>query len=215
MSSDPANRTKRPSESQRFSLLRRRHAYAIIPSEMNDYDPDGFRTLTLRADKASRSAVCEGLSTLHYGDSIVAVVTGVGGCDPDDLVFGIYGPASQRLDEVGNSGWAFLPGRTDAVYAEISLYTANCETLCAALAPGEPTEARLYLCESSGKTWLDTSVSLYPNPTLSGGSAGTANQFVLRSSVRALANAVAAMPSLNAFQREQKLDALLAGLAAL
>ena len=182
---------------------------------MNDYDTDGFRTMTLRADRSSRSAVCEGLSNLHYGDSLVLVVTGVNGCDPDNLIFGIYGSESQRLDEVSDTGWQFLPGRVDAVYAEVSLLTANAEALSGTLSPGEPAEVRVYLSETGSKTWIDSSADFYPNPTLSGGSAGTANDFVLRSSLRALANAVAAMPSLNAYQREQKLDALLARLAAL
>ena len=180
----------------------------------NTYDTDGFRTLTLRADKASRTAFCEGLQNLHYGDAITLVVSGVQGCTPASLVFGIYDPDSTCIS-IATTAFAFVPGCVDKVYAQISLLTVEAAAATAALAPGVPVEVRVYLYETGGKTWLDTSASLYPNPAVSGGDGTACIAYVTAGDLAALATSVAAMPSLNAAQREARFNALLVGLQAL
>ena len=181
-----------------------------------DYDIDGFKTLTLRACRGSRAAVCEGLRDLHFGDSLTVVVTGVAGCVPAALVFGVYGPDSELLSAVGAGGWAFVPGSTDAVYASVSVDADPAAVnLANTLAPGVPVEVRLYLYETGGRTWIDSAIDFYPNPAVAGGTAGAANSFVTRAQLAALADSVLAMPALTAYQKEQRFLTLLNGLAAL
>lgn len=182
---------------------------------MNDYDPDGFKTLVLRCERGSCGAVPENLLVLHYGDSLNVVVTGVRGCDPDDLVFNVVSADGAQLAEVGAAGWEFVPGRTDAVYATVSLAGGAAEALAQTLDPGQPDDVHIYLFETGGRTWIDTSMPFYPNPAVTGGSAGTQALYVTRASVAALARTFLAAPSDTAYAREQRIVAFMNSLSAL
>lgn len=180
----------------------------------NAYDTDGFKTLVLRTDKGTRTAFCEGLQSLHYGDAITVVVSGVQGCVPANLVFGIYDAESNSLADVP-AAFAFVPGCVDKVYANISLHTTEAATAVTGKAPGEATEVRLYLYETGGKTWLDTSANLYPNPAVAGGGGTPSSCYVTCAELAAAVAPILTMPTLNAVQREARFNALLAALSNL
>lgn len=182
---------------------------------MNDYDIDGFRTMTWRCDRDGCGIVAEGLRVLHYGDSVVLVVTGVGGCVPADLVFGVYADDGSNIAEVSNTGFDFVPGRADAIYAYINFQTGNAETLAGTLAHGDAADVRVYLYETGGRTWIDSGLEFYPNPAVAGGTSNPQNAYVTKTALSQLAQAVLAMPDGNAYLREQRFLALVNGLAAL
>lgn len=181
---------------------------------MEAYEPDGFKTLTLRVDKQTRTAVPEGLLSLFLYDSLTVVVTGVHGVDPDDVVFGVFSASGDILS--ADDGWAFVPGRKDAIYSAVTLSTANAETLAATLTPDEPATVWLSMAETGGKTLMSTSMPFYRSLIVTGGgSAGEISSYVTSAAIAALASNVAAMPSNTDYDRKRKFDALVAGLQAL
>jgi len=184
----------------------------------NAYDTDGFKTVVMRVDKSSRSAEPEGLSSFHYGDSITLVVTEMLGCDPAHLTFGAFDVDSNQLATVSGS-FAFVPGTSDKVYASVSFATAEALAAVSDCALGEPAPVRFYLFESGGKTWMDTSVDLYPEPlvayTLPSPPPAAGNAYVTQADLAAAIAPVLAMPTLTAAQREARVDALLQILTTL
>ena len=182
---------------------------------MNDYDTDGFKTLVLRCERGVCGAVPENLLVLHYGDSLNVVVTGVRGCVPADLVFNVVSEDGSQLAEVGAGGWEFVPGRTDAVYAAVTLATGNAETLAQTLALGASADVQVYLFETGGRTWVDVSMPFFPNPAVAGGSAGAQALYVTRASIAALARTFLASPASSAYEREQRIIAFMNSLSAL
>ena len=182
---------------------------------MDAYQPDAFKTLNLRVDKYTRSAAAEGLSTLYAGDILTVVVRNVYGIDPTKIVFGIYSRAGDILSTTSGA-WSFVPGCKDAVYASVSLSTANAAALAATLSPDSPVDVYLSMTETDGRTVLDTTLPFLRSLAYSGGgSAGETSTYVTRDELAALGNTLAAMPSMNDFDRKRKLDTLIAGLQAL
>lgn len=182
---------------------------------MEAYEPSAFKTLTLRVDKATRTAEAEGLSSLYYGDSLTVVLAGISGLDVTKLVFGVYSEAGDLLSSVSGS-WAFVPGRKDAVYGLVSLLTGNAETLAASLTVGRPVDVWLCAHEETGRTVLETSLPFYRSLSVSGGgAAGEISSYPTRAELAALAASVAAMPAMNDFDRNRRMEVLLAGLQAL
>lgn len=183
---------------------------------MEAYEPDAFKTLTLRVDRATRTAVPEGLLSLFAGDILTVVVRGVYGlADPSKIVFGIYSEDGDILSSVSGS-WAYVPGGKDAVYAAVSLSTGNAAALAGTLRPGRPVTVHISLSESDGRTVMESEMPFQRSLSYSGGgTAGEVSTYVTRSEIAALAAQVAAMPSLNDYDRKRRLEVLLAGLQAM
>lgn len=179
----------------------------------NAYDIDGFRTLTLRACKPTAAAFQEGLQDLHYGDAVTLVVTGVTGCVPSELLFGVYDKDSAVLNTA--AVWAFVPGTKDRVYANFSLATAAALAAVAGVALGKSVEIRIYLCENGGRTLLDVPIDFYPNPASPGGESEAVLGFVTKAQLAQLAQDTLDMDAFNAAQREARFIHLLQGLVAL
>lgn len=178
----------------------------------NSYDTDGFKTVVLRVDKATRDAVPEGIKVLHYGDSVTFVITEMMGCDPSDLVFGAFDADSVQVASLSGS-FAFVPGTNDKVYANVSFATAEALAAVSDLPLGDPATLRLYLYESGGKTWLDTSMDIFPEPVVAYSMPNpppvAGNAYVTQADLAAALAPVLAMPTLTAAQRESRMDALL------
>ena len=64
-------------------------------------------------------------------------------------------------------------------------------------------------------TWADAAFTLMPQPLAAGGAPGTGAAHVTKAELKAVADAVSAMDTLTAAQREARMNALLAALAAL
>ena len=179
---------------------------------MEAYSPDGFKTVTLRADRTTTSAVVEGIGVLHLNDSLTVVVTNVLGCDPASLLFGIFSAADAPLHE-GCPVWQFVPGCVDKVYATVSLASAEATALAATLEAGESVDVYLNLAESGGRTWVDIALPFRESPAVSGGSGEAATQYLPRAALASVASEVAAMPTLTAAQREARFAKLIQRLA--
>ena len=170
--------------------------------------------MTIRADRATRTGEIEGPRTLFLHDALTLVVTGVYGADVTKLAFGVYSPDGDIISSVG--AWAFVPGRKDAVYADVSLATQGAETLAATLSPGEPVDVWISMAETGGRVILDMGVPFYRSLIATGGgSPGEISSYATAASLAALAAQVAAMPNMNDFDRKRRFDALLNGLIAL
>ena len=170
--------------------------------------------MTLRVNRADGSAVVEGLSVLHLGDSLVIVVTNVMGCAPASLLFGIYDADGTAL-HVGTPSWTFVPGSVDRVYAAVSLASSAAETLAAALSAGESVDVFLNLAEGGGRTWLDIALPFRNSPAVNDTQGGASVAFVSKAALAAIADEIIPMPTLTAAQREARFALLLTRLAAL
>ena len=181
---------------------------------MEAYEPDGFKTLTIRADRSSRTGTLDGPRTLYLHDALTVVVTGVHGVDVTKVVFGIYSAAGDLISATG--AWAFYPGRKDAVYASVSLATGAAETLASTMTPGEPVDVWISMLETGGRVILDMAVPFYRAfAATGGGSAGEVSSYTTNASLSALAATVAAMPNMNDYDRKRRFEVLLNGLIAL
>lgn len=178
-----------------------------------DYSPDGFKTLTFRVGRNASEATFEGPSELRYGDSIILVVRGVSGCTPASLVFAFADSDGTAISSSG--AWAFVPGTVDAVYTAASLLTANCLSALDGVSPGDSVPIRAYLSETSGRTFVDCALDLYPNPTVSGTSATPSSYYPTKAQLAEIADAVLANPMANPYQTAERLTQLLNALSAL
>lgn len=181
---------------------------------MEAYEPDGFKTMTIRADRASRTGTIEGPRTLFLYDALTLVVTGVYGVDPTKIAFGIFSPAGDPISDA--RAWAFVPGRKDAVYASVSLATTGALTLASAMTPGEPVDVWISMAETGGRVILDMGVPFYRSLIATGGgSVGEVSLYATNASLAKLATDVAAMPNMNDYDRKRRFETLLNGLIAL
>lgn len=181
---------------------------------MESYEPDGFKTLTIRADRATRTGELEGPRTLFLHDALTLVVTGVYGVDVTKVAFGVYSQAGKVISSVG--AWAFVPNRTDAIYASVSLATGAAETLASTLTPGEEVPVWLSMIETGGRVILDMDMPFRRClVATAGGSAGEISSYATNASLSALAATVAAMPNMNDYDRKRRFEVLLNGLIAL
>lgn len=186
---------------------------------MNDYDNDGFSTLTLRVGADSLSAMAEGPVNLHHGDAVTVVLCFPAGVsDVEDILFSAFSTTRQPLCEIvgDDAVFALVPGYTDRAYANFTFLTVDSESVTDALEPGEYEDIRLYASVDGGRTFLDLAARLYPNPQLDTGAvpAEARDAYVLKAPLKAAVAAVKLMPTNDAAAREARFIALLNALTA-
>lgn len=185
---------------------------------MNPYDPDGYRTVTFRADRFSRSAVPENLGCVHVMDTVVVVVTGLRGADVSKLVFGAVAedpPAGADGLLTTCGPWSQVPGDPSRAYAVVGFDSAAAVALAASLPPGRAAAVRAYLSEDGGRTLLDCACEFYDNPVPSAEASAPADAYVRKSALAAAMAQVSAMPVSSGAQAAAKLNALVSALAGL
>ena len=116
----------------------------------------------------------------------------------------------------GESGnLTLMPGNCDAAYVTLNLRTDGMKDLTEASVAGTPVQVRLYVVDSV-KTWLDQEVDVYPNPLLAGSATATpGDRFVTVGELHDIAETLAAMPTLNAADREARFNRLITMLGGL
>ena len=205
----------RPVLKVKFALARGRRLWYIVTDMANDYDPNGFNTLTLRVDSATKTATVEGPARLHYMDALTVVVSGLVTGAPASLLFAVVDSERNALaTAVSGSAWAAVPNAPGKVYAKYSLDTAAAQDLSASLALGTPAEVRMYLRDPAGRTLLDQPVEFYPCPfPVDGGfDPSPSSALVLKADIAEAVAAVQAMPSFNVAHLEARLNMLLTKL---
>ena len=181
----------------------------------NDYDTNGFNTITLRVDPATQVAAVEGPARLHYADSVTFVISGLKVADPSALLFAVVdGDRNSLATLVAGSAWAAVPNAPGKFYAKYAIDTAAAQDLSASLALGESATVRLYLRDPSGRTVLDHPVEFYacPFPVDGGFDPSPSSALVLKAKVAEAVAAVQAMPSFTLAHLEARFNTLLAKL---
>jgi hypothetical protein len=183
---------------------------------MNAYDSDGFSTLTLRVGRNAFTATAEGRSDLHYGDAITVVLCVPPGLtDPSTVLFGIYSESGAALaaPAAADSVFEWVPNTADRVYQNVSLNTAACRDLTAALEANEPAEVRAIASFDGGCVFLDCTLKVFSNPHYdNGGASMLPRDYINKATLYALLTPIASMPTNDAVAREARFNALLAAL---
>ena len=179
------------------------------------YDPDGFKTVTFRVDRGSRSAGADQSDVLHYGDALKLVFTGVRGISVASATVGLFSQVAGTSANLASFGsLAFVSGTLDSVYATATLSSVALKALVDAAVPGTPVTLRLYLRDAV-KTYADLDVDVYPCPLVSASPAVPADTYVTAGQLNAIAAALAAMSTLTAAEREARMNYLVTQLGAL
>lgn len=178
---------------------------------------DEFKTVTFRVDPGSRSASLDLSDTLHYGDSLKLVFTGVYGITPANAVAGfVSAGVSPSSFSSGGDDLSFVPGSKDAVYSTVTLDQTALKTAADLKAPGSPVSARVYMIEPGVKTWIDMAVDIYPSPLVDQVIPGTPpSAYVTASDLADALAAVVSMPTLTPAQREARVTAIIEALRSL
>lgn len=186
---------------------------------MSQYDADDFKTLILRIDRGGRTAVSDFGEVLHYGDGLKVILKGVRGLDLPSAEVSMVAPVDGAYTvlttggEPGNVNQ--VPGDCDAAYVTLNLRTDGMKDLTEAVDAGTPVTVRLYLVDAV-KTWVDQEIEVYPSPLLAGSATATpGDRFVTVGEMHDIAEALAAMPTLNAADREARFNRLIAMLGGL
>ena len=178
---------------------------------------DGFKEVNFRVDSGSRTATLDASDTVHYGDSLTLRFYGVGGIDLDTATLGVFAKTAGNYTAavtVPPGDIHFSPGTVDTVYCLASLLTAGVKEAVDAVPHGSPATLRIYLRDSEA-TFLDQDLEIYPSPLTSASPASPEDVFVTAAQLKAVTDAVAAMPTLTAAQREARFQALIDGLGGL
>ena len=178
---------------------------------------DSFKDVMFRVDPGTRSAVLDASDVIHYGDSLVFRFSGVPGIDADTATVGIFPKTAGNYQPavfVAAGSVHFTPGSTDSVYCLASLLTTTVKAAVDAQLPGVPATFRIYLRDSE-TTFLDQDIDIYPSPLVNAYPPDPAEIYITAGPLKALAAAVAAMPTLTSAQREARLDAWLTGIGGL
>lgn len=180
----------------------------------NVKDPDSFRTVTLRCSAGGRPASPDCGDVLYAGDSLKLVLTQAKGVDESAATLGFFGADGELVSSCAAFPFTRSAEDPGMLYATVSLATDAAHAAVAECGPGDGAPVRCYVYDGVA-TWADAAFTLMPQPLAAGGTPGTGAAHVTKAELKAVADAVSAMDTLTAAQREARMNALLAALAAL
>jgi hypothetical protein len=167
---------------------------------------DDFMTMFIRCDRATADAEIDGLRSLRPGTSVTFVLTNVSGVALSTLSLCLYSSTRAELQQI--TGFAYIPGRTDTVYANASVGSAALNALLATVALGTPTPVRMIAGDGTS-VFADVEIDAYPNPVFTTVAPPTPwNPFITDTDFTGIA-AIKALPTLTPADREARMVALL------
>ena len=181
----------------------------------NVKDSDSFRTVTFRCSAGGRPASPDCGDVLYAGDSLKLVLTQAKGVDESAATLGFFDADGTLVSSCAAFPFTRSAEDPGMLYATVSLATDAAHAAVEGCDPGDGAPVRCYVYDGVA-TWADAAFTLMPQPLAAGGGTpGTGAAHVTKAELIAIATAVAAMDTLTAAQREARMNALLAALAAL
>jgi hypothetical protein len=143
------------------------------------------------------------------------VLTQAKGVDESAATLGFFGADGELVSSCAAFPFTRSAEDPGMLYATVSLATDAAHAAVEGCDPGDGAPVRCYVYDGVA-TWADAAFTLMPQPLAAGGGTpGTGAAHVTKAELKAVADAVSAMDTLTAAQREARMNALLAALAAL
>ena len=173
---------------------------------------DSFRVTTFRATPF-KTAIIDGHYPWHVGDSVILTVSNIPGAEVSSLHAAVYARDKACLTSPA-TGWREDPENPGTFYSALDLGSSALDSALEDTPSGEPFSARLYISDAN-TTWVDMSIRVLPSPHRAPGWPDPADPYpkasevVLKADLRTGLAPILGMPTLNAAQREARLQALL------